>query len=111
MTTETLLPQDVTALEIAFGGAGLLEKLLPPMDAIPEEFRRHRSSWVDWQSDWFFNGLKRYPIPKPGIDVDKAMGHLSAIQSSWEPKHEHKKAGVAYLASLWFASPDGEPIQ
>jgi hypothetical protein len=28
--------------------------------------------------------------------------HLKAIMGSFQPKHEHKTAGVAYLMSLWF---------
>lgn len=32
-------------------------------------------------------------------------------QTRDRPKHEHKQAGVAYLASLWFERPDGEPVK
>lgn len=34
--------------------------------------------------------------------TDKAFRHLAACQGSFEPKHEHKQAAVAWLASLWF---------
>jgi hypothetical protein len=102
-------PMAVDALDVVFGGT--ISKLLPPMSAIPAEFKRHNGTeWNRWQADWFYSGLHRYPKPKPGIEVREAMRHLAAVQGSFEPKHEHKEAGVAYLASLWFDGPDGEPI-
>jgi len=37
-----------------------------------------------------------------GVDGGLAIRHLQVIQASFEPKHEHKEAAVAYLASPWF---------
>lgn len=82
-----------------------VSNLMPAYDQIPEEFKNQGNIWSNWQSDWFFKGLKQRPTPKPGINLDAAMSHLSTIQGSWEPKHQHKAAGVAYLASLWFENP------
>jgi hypothetical protein len=102
-------PIPVTRADVAFGGAsGLLSKILPPYSAIPDEFKRGNSPWAEWQRQWFFDGLDRYPVPKEGIDLGMAMANLQVVQNSFAPKHEHKEAGVAYLASLWFSSPDGE---
>lgn len=73
--------------------------------AIPEEFkdRNTNNKWLEFQRTWFFKGIKSSGlVPKPGIDMNEALRHLQAIQSSYEPKHEHKEACVAYLASLWF---------
>jgi hypothetical protein len=55
-------------------------------------------------SRWFFSGLPKGTVfvPHEGIDPAKAMRHLRAILGSFEPKHEHKEAGVAYLMSQWF---------
>ena len=39
---------------------------------------------------------------KDGVDNKKAMAAISAILRSFDPKHEHKEAGVAYLFSEWF---------
>lgn len=103
-------PIDVTAADRAFGSRKVLEQILPPMSEIPSEFKTQYHPWVKWQQDWFFSGLKRYPVPRDGIDRKQAMANLAVVQGSWEPKHEHKQAGVAYLASLWFTSPDGEPV-
>ena len=35
-------------------------------------------------------------------DTNKAIRHLKAILVSYDPKHEHKEAGVAFLLSEWF---------
>lgn len=98
-------PHQVPDVLIAFPGS--LGDLLPSMSIIPEEFKNDRSGnpWLKWQSVWFYEGLPGYPSPKDGISLDLAMRHLSCIQRSFEPKHEHKVAAVAWLASRWFESP------
>lgn len=93
-------PIPVTKADVAFGGKAM--EILPAYQSIPDEFKRGSNSWVQWQSEWFYSGLKRMPAPKPGIDLQLAMANLACVQGSFEPKHEHKQAGVAYLASLWF---------
>ena len=103
------LPISVSDADCAFGGQAM--KILPPYSEIPEEFKRCSGVWVNWASDWFYNGLKRYPAQKEGIDMNAAMRNLQCIQGSWEPKHEHKAAGVAYLASMWFSSPNGKEMK
>ena len=102
------LPIAINDVDIAFGGKAM--QILPPYDAIPDEFKRANNPRVKWSGDWFFKGLARYPVANDGIDLSLAMRNLSAVQRSFAPKHEHKEAGVAYLASLWFSSQDGEPI-
>jgi len=79
---------------------------MPPHKDIPREFNSDRNEWTLWQRKWFFEGLDVTPEPKDGIDAKKAMRHLATIQRSWMPKHEHKEAAVAFLASLWFRSPN-----
>ena len=101
-------PQPVTDLQIAFPAN--LRELMPAMDEIPSEFRRHNGTpWNRWQAQWFFRGLERFPDAKDGVDREQALRHLQAIQGSFEPKHEHKEAAVAYLASLWLQSPSEDP--
>ncbi len=93
--------QEVTDLDIVFGGRAM--ELLPPYSEIPEEFRDGRTKWNKVVSDWFFCGLKNCKwVPKEGIDTGKALRHIKAILGSFEPKHEHKEAGCAYLLSEWF---------
>jgi len=98
-------PKDVITIKDALFGN--IRGMLPNYESIPEEFKKHNNIWVQWQQKWFFNGLQDEDIPKPkeGINLNKALAHLSVVQGSFEPKHEHKEAGVAYLASLWFETP------
>jgi hypothetical protein len=98
-----ILPIPVTDIDVAFGGKAM--DILPPYSEIPEEFHRGSNPWVKWQSEWFFKGLQSFPKVKEGIDADMAIKNLRCVQGSWAPKHEHKQAGVAYLASLWLEAP------
>lgn len=96
-------PQPVTDAKLAFPAS--VSHLMPAMEDIPIEFKRFdpRHKWLRFQGDWFFSGIQDLKItPKDGIDELAAMRHLTCIQGSFEPKHEHKTAAVAYLASLWF---------
>jgi hypothetical protein len=93
-------PHAVTDAEVAFPANAM--QLMPAENEIPSEFKRINHPWVRWQAKWFFSGLDEMPKPKPGIDLKLAMRHLSVIQASLEPKHEHKQAAVAFLASKWF---------
>ena len=92
-------PIEVSDVDIAFGGN--MKNLLPEMADIPEEFFSSNNEFVEFQNNWFFKGLDKVPKAKDGIDIKKAIRHLSAIQGSFEPQHEQKQAGVAYLASRW----------
>lgn len=99
-------PKPVTDSDVAFGGSNTVRDLMPPMAYIPEDFRRGRGEarkWVELQQQWFYRGLRGYVFEaKAGIDKKAALRHLGTIQGSYEPKHEHKEAAVAYLMSLWF---------
>lgn len=96
-------PQVIDRLTQAFPVEAL--DFMPTWEEIPLEFKQFRiNPWSKWQAKWFFFGLTNEDIPEPkdGIDLDTALVHLATIQGSWSPKHEHKEAAVAYLASLWF---------
>lgn len=95
-------PTAMNAITAAFGG-GSMRDLMPDYKDIPEEFRRGHTKWNKFQREWFFGGIDATGlIPKDGIDKAVAIRHLAAINGSFDPKHEHKEAGVAYLASKWF---------
>lgn len=98
---ETVMePQDVSDALLAFPAQ--VSDLMPSWESIPEEYRRGRNWANGFQRDWFFFGLESMDLPwKEGIDSMKAMRHLAAIQGSFEPKHEHKEAAVAYLVDSW----------
>lgn len=107
MTTEKhdfSKPRDLSDVDVAFGAAGECLRLMPAMEDIPAEFKRwHGTPYNELQAKWFYEGLDAgVLVAKPGIDRNTALRHLQTIQGSWEPKHEHKEAGVAYLMSLWF---------
>lgn len=94
-------PAKLSALEVAFPAS--VEKLLPKWQDIPEEFQCERTPWNRIVGQWFFRGLNK-PLPfkfKEGVDERDALNHLQACLGSFEPKHEHKTAGCAYLLSLW----------
>jgi len=92
-------PKDVSRSDCAFGN---VNGLLPRWDEIPKEFKHGRTGWNSLASEWFFSGLdKGRLVAKDDIDANKAIAHLSTILRSFNPEHEHKEAGVAYLMSLW----------
>jgi hypothetical protein len=96
-----LYPIEVSDVELAFGGR--MEKLLPEYNEIPQEFKNGNTKWNKVVTDWFYGGLKNCRwMPKKGVDTAKAVRHIGAIMGSFEPSHEHKMAGCAYLLSSFF---------
>ena len=89
-------------MDIAFPASVL--HLMPAYEDIPAEYRdmNGRTTWQKLVTDWFFRGVRDLRIDwRDGIDSDKALRHIKCILGSFEPKHEHKEASVAYLLSLW----------
>lgn len=100
-------PQVVSDLNLTFGTG--IAKLLPPYSIIPAEFKQGAGRWVRFQRAWFFEGFpKSGLVRRADVDADVAFRHLANIQRSFEPKHEHKEAAVAWLASRWFESIVGD---
>ena len=94
-------PQDVTDIDMAFPAK--VSHLMPTYEEIPDEFKRGSNKWNRLVSTWFFSGFKGAKfVPKDGIEPNHALRHLKCIMGSFEPKHEHKEAAVAYLMSQWF---------
>lgn len=83
-----------------------LGQLLPPWDSIPQEFRDNQTEWNRFVSTWFFKGWPedRDLYQRPDVDAEIAFRHLHTIMRSFEPKHEHKEAAVAWLMSRWFGA-------
>jgi len=99
-------PSKINDVTLAFP-ANIIGELLPLEADLPKEFRDLKDSpFVKIASDWFYGDLtqKRYEDLKPreGIIKDDAARHLKACLGSYQPSHEHKLGGVAYLMSLWF---------
>lgn len=99
-------PQDIPAAQRAFA-ANVVATLMPPYSSIPAEFRNmnNHTEWNKFVGHWFFSGnpFEKWNVGvREGVDPDKALTHLQTILRSWEPKHEHKEAAVAWLASRWY---------
>ena len=102
-------PIKLQQFEVAFGGRAM--DILPAMKDIPEEFHDSNNKWHSLAATWFFRGLKARPAVKPGIDADAALSNIQTALRSFEPKHEHKMAGVAYLMSTWLEEASSEHLQ
>ena len=110
-------PMDVDEVTMAFP-AEVVGTYLPAEKDIPEEFWDGRASppgeWTHIVNTWFTRGLNpdvKFSA-KEGIDARKAFRHCAAIMGSFQPKHEHKIAGVAYLLSEFFEKiEDWNPIE
>lgn len=97
-------PQEIDDVLNVFPGD--VRHLMPLYSAIPEEFQRGHTDWNRFVSHWFFRGdpFATWDLHvNPDVDPEKAFRHLSTILKSWQPKHEHKEAAVAWLASRWFS--------
>ena len=89
--------EPITDLELAFGTT----RLLPPPEAIPEAFWRGNA--YTQLAEALFYGAPLAPLLiefKPGFDADQMRRIVRSHLASFEPKHEHKIAGVGYLMSL-----------
>jgi hypothetical protein len=82
MDTTTYPVQDVSTLDIAFGGK--TRDLMPKWEDIPKEFRdgNRRSQWNRFMSDWFYAGLDSYDLkPREGV-VSDAGGSAPSLSRS-----------------------------
>ena len=97
----TIAPQKLTDIEIAFSTD--VSQLMPKYEEIPKEFKNDHNPWVEMVHEWFYDGLQKSKFAaKPGIDSSTAFRHLEAVMRSFDPKHEHKIAAVAFLMAQWF---------
>lgn len=90
----------ISDAEIAFGTT----KLLPPFDEVPESFKRGNE--FTRMLDCMFAGV---PLPDAnvefleGFDDPDAPALLARVVQahlkSFQPRHEHKIAGIGYLLS------------
>lgn len=73
--------------------------LMPAPEDIPEVDKK----WLTVVRTWFYKGLSADAkfYMRDGIDGETAFRHLAAVKGSFQPKHEHKEAAMAYLLSLW----------
>lgn len=105
-------PKEVSDAFMAFPANVIKEGYLPPEIAIPDDYWRKETKWHKLFNDIFFSGLKSIKvIPKDGIDANMAWRHIGVCMRSFEPKHEHKVAGVTYLMDIWFEDAEWETVE
>jgi len=101
LTRESL--DSITDLDIAFGTT----KLLPAYCHVPEEFK-HGNRYTQLMDlmfgeqplpDWEIVFRKGFDDPDAPDALNRAV---TAHLRSFEPKHQHKIAGLGYLVSLVF---------
>lgn len=95
----------VDAVGAAFGDVSKMPKYAD----IPEEFKRSSNPYCDVFGSLFYKGGKFSDFGltvKPDLDAKAVYAALHTWMGSFEPKHEHKEAAVAYAISQWF---DGTP--
>lgn len=93
-------PREIDGALYAFPAR--VDALMPTMAAIPQDFRDDHNEWVKYVNKWFFEGFTGL-FTREDITGEAAYRHLDTIMRSFAPKHEHKIAAVAWLASRWFA--------
>lgn len=118
-------PVPVDKIRMAFP-ASVMADLMPAAEDIPEEFWHDApgewveappgykgrtvdgqcymtDGWVAIANSWFGSGLPpdvEFHM-KEGIDGQTMFNHMHCILGSYEPKHQHKIAAVAFLLSEW----------
>lgn len=96
-----IVPIPVTDVDLAFGGR--IDVLLPAMKDIPEAFINGGTVWNRAIERMFYDGPEGIAVePKEGVSPREALRHIAAVLVSFQPKHEHKLAGCAYLMSEFF---------
>lgn len=96
---------EISDVQLAFPAGAL--KWMPAWEDIPVEFKDDtvESEWEKIARAWFHFGLgdKVEFYPREGVDPAKAIRAIKATLGSFEPKHEHKMAAVAFMLSEWFS--------
>lgn len=106
-TNKWAVPVPVSAVDLAFP-AEVIGRLLPPMEEIPKDVHRSQGGLA---SRAFFSGLDaRDLVENEGVDKGVALAQIQCCLGSFEPKHEHKIAGVNYLFSLFFTAESIERV-
>lgn len=96
-------PMEVTDAQIAFPAS--LGELLPDYDTYVKDWEAtpEAEPFLAFANTWFSKGLAGNSEIhlKEGIDGTLMFRHLRVLMGSFEPKHEHKIGGVAWLLSQW----------
>lgn len=94
-------PKKLDGASVAFPTT--VEGFMPHYRDIPDDFKRGHTPQNRLFMKMFFDGASvGFLKAKPGIDRKDALQHIRYVSRSFEPKHEHKSAGVAFLFAEWF---------
>jgi len=104
-TIDWRLIREVTDADLAFP-AEAIDHFLPPYDYIPEKFKDRMHPYRQLVETMWGGGLPEDSEwdTRDGIDGDKAFRQIRACMGSYQPSHQHKEAGVAYLIDNFFKS-------
>lgn len=103
-------PKDLDSIvepEVVFGTT----KLLPPLEVIPSEFHDSANLYVQVVTAVFYG----WPMPnstmefRQGFEQAMVVRTVRAHLASFEPQHQHKIAGVAFLLSQMAIVQQGNP--
>lgn len=95
------IKEDISDAMLAFPAD--VRDMMPAMKDIPEKYHHGNTPANHFAAKWFFTGLKNPKFyPKEGVDPQKAFNHIRCVLGSYQPKHEHKEAAVAFLLDEWF---------
>lgn len=93
---------DLTQVDVIFGNI----KHLPPYDVIPDRFRNRSDPYVKFVAEWFFQGRTQEDMrrlkTRASVERGKALAAIKCVLGSFEPRHEHKEAGCAFMLHEWF---------
>lgn len=109
-----LVPKEVSNAMYAFPAD--VSEFLPRLEDIPTEFKEYHceSKWRQLFAILFYGDDRSDKIwirPKPNIDANLAGRHIMCVMRSYQPRHEHKMAGVMYLLDQWFEDWGIEDVQ
>lgn len=94
-------PRPVSDVTLAFP-ARVIGSYMPTWEELPEQFQQRASGYESLASHVCFYAVELRPETLiEGIDANAASRHLCTVSRSFEPKHEHKEAALAFLLSLW----------
>jgi hypothetical protein len=100
-----------TEAEMAFGNRNVMS-ILPPMSSLPDDIES--TPFYQLASDLFYKGKPSGDLPKMCLhpkfnEVESSTPRfIRSLLGSFEPKHEHKMAGVASIMQELFYIVDDE---
>lgn len=111
-------PKEVSDAMATFPAGVVREGFLPDWEECKSYYKSGSpNKWKDLFNQLFYKGLKGKEGHnlildyRKGVNPDKAWRHIKTCMGSFEPSHEHKVAGVAYLMDHWFNDYKWSPTE